>query len=40
MFQGFSANPLGDIIGMRNRLIHGYYDIDLDIAWNFYDFLL
>ena len=21
------------IIGMRNRLIHGYYDIDLDIVW-------
>lgn len=21
------------IIGMRNRLIHGYFDIDLDIVW-------
>jgi len=25
--------PWGDIIGMRNRLIHGYFDIDLDIIW-------
>ena len=23
-----------DIIGMRNRLIHGYFDIDLDIVWD------
>jgi uncharacterized protein with HEPN domain len=23
-----------DIIGMRNRLIHGYFDIDLDIVWS------
>jgi uncharacterized protein with HEPN domain len=21
------------IIGMRNRLIHGYFDIDLDLVW-------
>ena len=21
------------IVGMRNRLIHGYYDINLDIVW-------
>ncbi len=25
--------PWGDIIGMRNRLIHAYYDINLDILW-------
>jgi uncharacterized protein with HEPN domain len=25
--------PWSDIIGMRNRLIHGYYDIDLEIVW-------
>lgn len=25
--------PWNDIVGMRNRLIHGYYDIDLDIVW-------
>ena len=22
------------IIGMRNRVIHGYFDIDLDIIWD------
>ena len=22
------------IIGMRNRLLHGYFDIDLDILWD------
>lgn len=22
-----------DIVGMRNRLIHGYFDINLDIVW-------
>ena len=25
--------PWKFIAGMRNRLIHGYYDIDLDIVW-------
>jgi len=25
--------PWKVIIGMRNRLIHGYFDIDLDIVW-------
>jgi len=25
--------PWSSIIGMRNRLIHGYHDIDLDIVW-------
>ncbi|HJH25470.1 MAG TPA: hypothetical protein C5S37_01580 [Methanophagales archaeon] len=25
--------PWNEIVGMRNRLIHGYYDIDLDIVW-------
>ena len=29
----FPQIPWQDIIGMRNRLIHGYYDIDLDIVW-------
>ena len=23
-----------DIIGMRNRLTHGYFDIDLDRVWD------
>ncbi|MFW6142396.1 MAG: DUF86 domain-containing protein [Candidatus Saliniplasma sp.] len=26
--------PWKYIIGMRNRLIHGYFDIDLDIVWS------
>lgn len=25
--------PWPDVIGMRNRLVHGYFDIDLDILW-------
>ncbi len=26
--------PWEDIIGMRHRLVHGYFDINLDILWN------
>ena len=26
--------PWGEMIGMRNRMIHGYDDIDFDIVWN------
>lgn len=26
--------PWADIIAMRNRLIHGYFDINLDVIWN------
>ena len=26
--------PWADVIGMRNRLIHGYFDIDLDRVWD------
>jgi uncharacterized protein with HEPN domain len=26
--------PWSDLIGMRHRLIHGYFDVDLDIVWN------
>jgi uncharacterized protein with HEPN domain len=25
--------PWNDVTGMRNRLIHGYFDINLDIVW-------
>ena len=25
--------PTKQMIGMRNRLIHGYFDVDLDIVW-------
>jgi len=31
--QKYSTIPWKHIIGMRNRLIHGYFDIDLDIVW-------
>lgn len=23
-----------DIVGMRNRLIHGYFDVDVNLVWN------
>jgi uncharacterized protein with HEPN domain len=26
--------PWTDVVGMRNRLIHGYFDIDLDRVWD------
>jgi uncharacterized protein with HEPN domain len=28
------ALPWPDIIGMRHRLIHAYFDIDLEVVWN------
>ena len=32
--EGITSIPWGEIIGMRNRLIHGYADINLDILWD------
>lgn len=29
----FDKIPWPDIVGMRNRLIHAYFDINLDILW-------
>ena len=26
-------NPWRQIIGLRNRVVHGYFDIDLDLIW-------
>ena len=26
--------PWQDIIGMRNRLVHVYFDVDLDVVWD------
>jgi uncharacterized protein with HEPN domain len=26
--------PWKDIVGMRNRLIHGYFDVDAKLVWN------
>lgn len=25
--------PWASIVGMRNRLVHGYFDIDSDVVW-------
>ncbi len=30
----FPKIPWADIIGMRNRLVHAYFDINLDIVWS------
>ena len=30
----YSQIPWTDIVGMRNRLIHAYYDVDLDRVWD------
>jgi uncharacterized protein with HEPN domain len=29
----YSDIPWNAIVGMRNRLIHGYFDIDTEIVW-------
>jgi uncharacterized protein with HEPN domain len=31
--QGHADIPWGDIIGTRNRIIHGYDQVKLDIVW-------
>lgn len=30
----YGSIPWQDISGMRNRLIHAYFDIDLDVLWS------
>ena len=30
----FSQIPWKELIGMRNRLIHAYFDVDHEIIWN------
>ena len=30
---GLPAIPWADIIGMRHRLVHAYFDINLDVLW-------
>ena len=32
--QASPAIPWRDIVAMRNRLIHGYFDVDLDRVWD------
>ena len=29
----FPDIPWADVIGMRNRLVHAYFDINLDVLW-------
>ncbi len=26
--------PWTDIVGMRNRLVHGYFNVDYDVVWD------
>ncbi len=26
--------PWSKVIGMRNRLVHAYFDVDADVLWN------
>lgn len=28
--------PYADIVGMRNKLIHHYFEVDLEIFWKSY----
>jgi uncharacterized protein with HEPN domain len=32
--QQYSDIPWAQIIGMRNRLIHGYFTLDVQIVWH------
>lgn len=31
--QRFPAIPWAQVVGLRNRIVHGYFDVDLDIVW-------
>lgn len=26
--------PWRQVVGMRNRVVHGYFEVDLDLLWN------
>ena len=32
--EAIPAIPWADIVGMRNRLVHAYFDVDLNVLWN------
>lgn len=34
----YSSIPWPQIIGMRNRLVHGYDQVDLDVLWDTIEF--
>ncbi|MDR1163812.1 MAG: DUF86 domain-containing protein [Candidatus Accumulibacter sp.] len=38
--QNHSEIPWHDMRGMRNRIAHGYFDIDLDVVWETVQFRL
>lgn len=34
----YSRIPWPEIVGMRNRLVHGYDEVDLDVLWDTIEF--
>jgi uncharacterized protein with HEPN domain len=32
----YNLVPWGQIIAMRNRIVHAYFDVNLEIAWDIY----
>ena len=36
-YEKYSNIPWAQLVGMRNRLIHGYDEVDLDILWDTID---
>ena len=30
----YPAIPWSQVVGLRNRIVHGYFDVDLEIVWN------
>jgi uncharacterized protein with HEPN domain len=35
--QKYPEIPWHAIVGMRNRIIHGYFEVDLDLVWKAVD---
>ena len=33
-YDNYSTIPWSQVVGMRNRLIHGYEEVDLNILWD------
>ncbi|MBF2084375.1 DUF86 domain-containing protein [Thermoleptolyngbya sp. C42_A2020_037] len=32
--KSFQIFPWSEIIGMRNRVVHAYFDVNFNIVWN------